>query len=55
MLDKNSRAMTDKVLRLLRSALNEAPDREWIDNNVALSVKLRRWSRNAPDRVIPTK
>ena len=55
MLDKNSRAMTDKVLRSLRSALNEALDREWIDNNVALSVKLRRSSRNAPDRVIPTK
>ncbi|GGE93662.1 site-specific integrase [Stappia taiwanensis] len=55
MLDKNSRAMTDKVLRSLRSALNEALDREWVDNNVALSVKLRRSSRNAPDRVIPTK
>ncbi|MBO9422357.1 site-specific integrase [Labrenzia sp. R4_2] len=55
MLDKNSRAMTDKVLRSLRSALNEALDREWIDNNVALSVKLRRASRNAPDRIIPTK
>ncbi|WP_395172713.1 tyrosine-type recombinase/integrase [Roseibium alexandrii] len=55
MLDKNSRAMTDKVLRSLRSVLNEALDREWIDNNVALSVKLRRTSRNAPDRIIPTK
>ncbi|ASP34090.1 site-specific integrase [Labrenzia sp. VG12] len=55
MLDKNSRAMTDKVLRSLRSALNEALDREWIDNNVALSVKLRRSSRNAPDRIIPTE
>ncbi|MEM9635587.1 MAG: tyrosine-type recombinase/integrase [Pseudomonadota bacterium] len=55
MLDKNSRAMTDKVLRSLRSALNEAMDREWIDNNVALFVKLRRSSRNAPDRIIPSK
>lgn len=55
MLDRNSRAMTDKVLRSLRSALNEALDREWIDNNVALSVKLRRSSRNALDRIIPTK
>ncbi|WP_321345517.1 site-specific integrase [Breoghania sp.] len=55
MLDANSRAMTDKVLRSLRSALNEAVDREWIETNVALSVKLRRSSRNAPERIIPTK
>ncbi|CTQ51841.1 Integrase [Roseibium album] len=55
MMDKSSRAMTDKVLRSLRSALNEAMDREWIDNNVALTVRLRRSSRNTPERVIPTK
>ena len=50
-----SRSMTKKVLASLRSALHEALEREWVDNNVARDVKMKRNRREEEERVIPTK
>ena len=47
--------MTKKMLASLRSALHEALEREWVDNNVARDVKLVRNHRHEAERVIPTK
>ncbi|MBV0912503.1 tyrosine-type recombinase/integrase [Anianabacter salinae] len=51
-----SQAQTRKIMVSLRAALSEAEEREWIDHNVALSVKMRRQRKRVEDdKVIPTK
>ncbi len=50
-----SRAMTKKVLGSLRSALDKAMQRDWLDRNVARDMKLERNRRDEDERTIPTK
>ena len=56
MLDDGlSRALVKKIMVSFRSLLSDAVEREWIDQNVATNVKLKRQSRLDDARVIPTK
>lgn len=57
MLDDGvSRAQVKKIMVSLRAILSEAVEREWIEHNVSLDVKLKRRSRaDDSERVIPTK
>lgn len=51
-----SRAQVKKVMVSLRAILSEAVEREWIEHNVSLDVKLKRRSRaDDSERIIPTK
>jgi integrase len=51
-----SHAQARKIMVSLRSILSEAVEREWIVQNVAIDVKVRRRTRSMGDeRVIPTK
>lgn len=53
--DGISRALTRKVMVSLRSILSEAVEREWMQANVGLEVKMKRSKRGAQERIIPTK
>jgi len=51
-----SRAQVRKVMVSLRSILSEAVEREWIDHNVGVDVKVKRQARAlGDDKIIPTK
>lgn len=51
-----SHAQSKKIMVSLRSILLEAVEREWIAQNVAADVKVRRKTRSMGDeRIIPTK
>jgi len=51
-----SHAQSKKIMVSLRSILLEAVEREWIAQNVAIDVKVRRKTRSMGDeRIIPTK
>lgn len=53
---KVSNAQARKIMVSLRSILNEAVEREWIAQNIAIGVKVRRRKRSkGDDRIIPTK
>lgn len=54
--DEVSRAQVKKIMVSLRSILSEAVEREWVDHNVAVDVKVKRSRRIAgDDKIIPTK
>jgi integrase len=51
-----SHAQVKKIMVSLRSILSEAVEREWVTQNVAADVKVRRRIRSMGDeRIIPTK
>tara|TARA_R100000935_G_scaffold58844_1_gene98491 strand:+ start:1447 stop:2214 length:768 start_codon:yes stop_codon:yes gene_type:complete len=51
-----SRAQVRKIMISLRSILSEAVEREWIDHNVGVDVKVKRQARAlGDDKIIPTK
>lgn len=51
-----SRAQVRKIMVSLRSILSEAVEREWIDHNVGVDVKVKRQARAlGDDKIIPTK
>jgi len=51
-----SRAQVRKIMVSLRSILSEAVEREWIDHNVGVDVKVKRQARSlVDDTIIPTK
>lgn len=51
-----SRAQVRKIMVSLRSILSEAVEREWIDHNVGVDVKVKRQARAlSDDKIIPTK
>ncbi|SNT39472.1 tyrosine-type recombinase/integrase [Tropicimonas sediminicola] len=53
--DGVSKALTRKIMVSLRSILSEAVEREWMQANVGLEVKMKRSSRGREERIIPTK
>ena len=54
--DGVSRAQVRKIMVSLRSILSEAVEREWIEHNVGIDVKVKRQARVlGEDKVIPTK
>ncbi len=54
--DGVSRALVRKIMVSLRSILSEAVEREWIDHNVGIDVKVKRQARALGDeRIVPTK
>ncbi len=54
--DGVSRALVRKIMVSLRSILSEAVEREWIDHNVGVDVKVKRQARAlGDDQIIPTK
>ena len=54
--DGVSRAQVRKIMVSLRSILSEAVEREWIDHNVGVDVKVKRQARAlGDDKIIPTK
>ncbi|WP_169568162.1 tyrosine-type recombinase/integrase [Sneathiella limimaris] len=55
MLEKNSLAMTKKVLASLKAILAEAVSRDMIEVNLANDIRLPRSRRNEAEKIIPTK
>ncbi|MDU8946346.1 tyrosine-type recombinase/integrase [Ovoidimarina sediminis] len=54
--DGVSHAQVRKIMVSLRSILSEAVEREWIAQNVAIEVKVKRRARaRSEERIIPTK
>jgi integrase len=54
--DGVSRALVRKIMVSLRSILSEAVEREWVDHNVGVDVKVKRQARAlGDDKIIPTK
>jgi integrase len=54
--DGVSRAQVRKIMVSLRSILSKVVEREWIDHNVGVDVKVRRQARSLGDNtIIPTK
>ncbi|APE45252.1 site-specific integrase [Sulfitobacter alexandrii] len=54
--DGVSRSQVRKIMVSLRSILSEAVEREWIDHNVGVDVKVKRQARAlGDDQIIPNK